>query len=118
MTARVAVLVWEENRPWVSALRQKGYSVPWVEEPKNDLHKQIPGVEPDLLVVDMTRQPEKGKWMVSDLATGGHLSSVPVVLVSEKDSASRGLKGKLKTVVVTRPARVVATVKQVLQERT
>jgi DNA-binding response OmpR family regulator len=117
MTARVAVLVWEENRPWVSALRQKGYSVPWVEEPKNDLHKQIPGVEPDLLIVDLTRQPDKGKEMVADLAGGGHLNGVPVVLVSDKDSAGRGLKAKVKTLVVTRPKNMLGTVRQALAQR-
>src|SRR5688572_13060796 len=107
MTARVAVLVWEENRPWVSALRQKGYSVPWVEEPKNDLHKQIPGVEPDILLVDMTRQPERGRDMVADLAGGGHLNGVPVVLVSDKESPPRGLKGKVKTLIVTSPKKMI-----------
>src|ERR671914_702781 len=100
MTARVAVLVWEENRPWVSALRQKGFSVPWVEEPKNDLHRQIPGVEPDVVLVDLTRSPEKGRDMVAELAGEGHLKGVPVVVVSDKNSAARGLKAKVERLVV------------------
>jgi hypothetical protein len=117
MTARVAVLVWEENRPWVSALRQKGYSVPWVEEPKNDLHKQIPGVEPDLLIVDLTRQPERGKDMVADLARGGHLDGVPVIVVSDKKSATRGLGGKVKRLIATTPSKIISTVKTAIAEK-
>jgi DNA-binding response OmpR family regulator len=108
---RVAVLCWEESRPWVSALRQKGFSVPWVEEPKGDVYKQIPGIEPDVLLVDMTRMPERGKGMIVHLAKGGHLKSVPVILVSDSDSASRGLKGKFETVIVTTPKKIISAVK-------
>lgn len=114
MTARVAVLCWEENRPWVSALRQKGYSVPWVEEPKNDLHRQIPGVEPDLLVVDMTRLPERGRAMIADLAKGGHLKGVPVIVVSDSTSATRGLKAKVKTLLQSKPDKIIASVRSAL----
>ena len=116
MTARVAMLVWEENRPWVSALRQKGYSVPWVEEPKNDLHKQIPASEPDILLVDLTRMPERGKGMVADLAKGGHLQKVPVIVVADSDGAARGLKGKVRKLVLTSPKKIVTTVRQTLDE--
>lgn len=114
---KVAVLCWEESRPWVSALRQHGYSVPWVEEPKGDVHKQIPGVEPDVLVVDMTRMPERGRSMVADLAGLGALGAVPVILVSEKNSASRGLKGKVKNLTVTAPSKIIPAVKAAVANR-
>ncbi|MGH2812447.1 MAG: hypothetical protein ACRDI1_07015 [Actinomycetota bacterium] len=117
MSGRVAVLVWEENRPWVSALRQKGFSVPWVEEPKNDLHKQIPASEPDVLVVDLTRLPERGKDMVADLAGKGKLEGIPVILVTDKVSAARGLKGKVGTIEVVGPKRLVGAVRQVLEAK-
>ena len=117
MTARVAVLCWEENRPWVSALRQKGYSVPWVEEPKNDLHRQIPGVEPDIVLVDLTRSPERGKEMIADLAGGGYLKGVPVVVVSDKNSAAKGLKGKVEKLVVSTPRKIITSVKAALSSR-
>ena len=112
---RVAVLCWEESRPWVSALRQKGYSVPWVEEPKGDVHKQIPGIEPDLLLVDMTRLPERGKEMVAFLADQGSLKGVPVILVSDKDGVSRGLKGKVDDLSVTSPKKIISAVKAALK---
>ncbi|MGH9195931.1 MAG: hypothetical protein ACRD1T_09350 [Acidimicrobiia bacterium] len=112
--AKVAVLCWEESRPWVSSLRQNGFSVPWVEEPKGDVHRQIPGVEPDVIVVDMTRMPERGKQMVTDLANRGSITGVPVILVSEKASASRGLKGKVKNLTVTAPGELIKTVKAIL----
>lgn len=108
----VAVLCWEENRPWVSALRQNGFSVPWVEEPKGDAYLQIPGLNPDALVVDFTRSPEQSRDILLDLASD--LKSVPVILVSEKNSASRGLKGKLGKLVTTPPAKVVSAVKSAL----
>lgn len=111
---KVAVLCWEESRPWVSALRQKGYSVPWVEEPKGDVHKQIPGIEPDLLLVDMTRLPERAKEMVAILADQGALSGVPVVLVSDNSNVSRGLKGKVKRLHVTGPTKIISAVKSAL----
>jgi len=110
----VAVLCWEENRPWVSALRQKGMSVPWVEEPKGDVHKQIPAIEPDLILVDLTRIPEKGKEMIAKLADQGHLKGVPVVLVSENSNASHGLKGKVKDLSVTTPTKIISAVKTAL----
>ncbi|MCA1840674.1 MAG: hypothetical protein ABR507_08710 [Actinomycetota bacterium] len=109
--AGVAVLCWEENRPWISALRQKGYSVPWVEEPKGDVQKQIPGVEPELLIVDMTRLPERGKQMVTILADKGALKGVPVILVSDKATASHGLKGKVDQIIVTSPKKIMSAVK-------
>lgn len=112
---KVAVLCWEESRPWVSALRQKGYSVPWVEEPKGDVHRQIPGIEPDLLLVDLTRAPEIGKEMVADLADEGALKGVPVILVSENAGASRGLKGKVAGLTVTTPAKIISAVKSALK---
>ena len=107
---RVVVLCWEESRPWVSALRQKGFSVPWVEEPKGDVHKQIPATEPDLLLVDLTRLPEQGKQMVADLADLGALKGVPVILVSERSGASRGLKAKVPTISVSTPGKIISAV--------
>jgi len=109
------VLCWEESRPWVSALRQKGYSVPWVEEPKGDVHRQIPAIEPDLLLVDMTRLPERGKEMVGLLADAGSLKGVPVVLVSEKNSVSKGLKAKVDFLSVTPPGKIISAVKSALK---
>lgn len=111
------MLCWEESRAWVSALRQKGYSVPWVEEPKGDVHNQIPDVEADLLLVDLTRLPEKGKEMVSDLAGKGALKNLPVILVSQKPNASHGLKGKVGTLTVTSPAKIVSAVRSALSEK-
>jgi len=114
VTSRVAVLCWEESRSWVSTLRQKGYSVPWVEEPKGDVHNQIPGVEADLLLVDLTRLPEQGKEMVSDLASKGALKNLPVILVSQKSNASHGLKGKVGAISVTTPAKIISAVRAAL----
>lgn len=113
--SRIAVLCWEESRPWVSALRQKGYSVPWVEEPKGDVHKQIPAIEPDLLLVDMTRTPDRAKQMLTILADQGHLKGVPVLLVSGTESVSRGLKGKVDMLSVTPPTRIISAVKTALK---
>lgn len=112
MTPRIAVLCWEENRPWVSALRQNACSVPWVEEPKGDVHRQIPGVEPDVVVVDLTRMPERGKAMVIDLTDGG--LHVPVVAVSDRDSAFRGLKSRVSNLITATPANLVEAVKSAL----
>ena len=114
---KVAVLCWEESRPWVSALRQKGFSVPWVEEPKGDVHKQIPAVEPDLLIVDLTRNPEKGKSMVAYLADAGSLEDVPVILVSERSSVARGLKAKVGALSVTTPGKIISAVKAALGQK-
>lgn len=117
MNARVAVLCWEESRPWVSALRQQGFSVPWVEEPKGEVHRQIPSVEPDVLVVDMTRMPERGREMIVSLADEGALRGVPVVLVSEKNNAQHGLKGKLDSVAVTSPGEIISAVNAALKRK-
>lgn len=112
MMAGVAVLCWEENRPWVSALRQKGFSVPWVEEPKGDAYTQIPDLDPEVLVVDFTRSQEQAREILLDLAP--HLKGVPVILVSEKNSASRGLKGKISTLITTSPSKIISAVKAAL----
>lgn len=112
MSPKIAVLCWEQNRPWVSTLRQRGYSVPWVEEPKGDLYRQIPGVEPDLLLVDLTREADRTKQMVAEL--GQVLKGVPMVLVSEKNNAARGLRGKVQKFVVTTPAKIISTVRSAL----
>lgn len=115
--SRIAVLCWEESRPWVSALRQKGYSVPWVEEPKGDVHKQIPAIEPDLLLVDMTRAAtiDRAKQMLTILADQGHLKDVPVLLVSVSTSVTHGLKGKLDHLSVTPPTKIISAVKTALK---
>ena len=114
---RVAVLCWEESRPWVSALRQTGFSVPWVEEPKGEVHMRVPAVEPDLLVVDLTRLPEKGKEMVEDLAAQGALKGVPVVVVSPTGDDSTALSGKVGALTVTTPTEVVSAVRSALAGR-
>ena len=88
--------------------------MPWVEEPKGDVHRQIPGVEPDLLLVDLTRLPERGKEMVGLLADAGSLKGVPVVLVSEKNNASTGLKAKVDSLHVTPPGKIISAVKSAL----
>lgn len=111
------MLCWEESRSWVSTLRQKGYSVPWVEEPKGDVHNQIAGIEADLLLVDLTRLPEKGKEMVSELASKGALKNLPVILVSQKPNASHGLKGKVGALTVTTPAKIISAVRSALSEK-
>jgi len=114
MISKVAVLCWEESRPWVSALRQNGYSVPWVEEPKGDAYKQIPRLEPDLVLIDLTRLPEQGKAMAIGLSANEALSGVPIVVVSEKESALRGLKGKVENLVLTHPSDIVTAGKSAL----
>lgn len=114
MNSKIAVLCWEESRPWVSALRQNGYSVPWVEEPKGDAYKQIPKQEPDLILVDLTRLPEQGKAMAVSLSATDALNGIPIVVVSEKDSATRGLKGKVSNLVTTTPADFITAVKSAL----
>lgn len=114
MNAKVAVLCWEESRPWVSSLRQNGYSVPWVEEPKGDSYKQIPKVEPDLIIVDLTRLPDQGRSMAILLAANEALVDVPIVVVSAKDSALRGLKGKVKHLFPASPDDMIEAVKTAL----
>lgn len=99
----------------MSALRQGGFSVPWVEEPKGEVYRQIPSIEPDVLLVDMTRSPEKGKEIVVSLADEGVLKGVPVVLVSEKNNVGRGLKGKVDSVVVAAPAQIISAVNSALK---
>jgi CheY-like chemotaxis protein len=117
MISKVAVLCWEESRPWVSALRQNGYSVPWVEEPKGDAYKQIPRVEPDLVVIDLTKMPEQGKAMAIGLAGQQALSGVPIVVVSAKDSVARGLKSRVGNLVLTTPSDMITAVKSALAEK-
>jgi DNA-binding response OmpR family regulator len=114
MISKVAVLCWEESRPWVSALRQNGYSVPWVEEPKGDAYKQISRIDPDLVLIDLTRLPEQGKAMAIGLAAQEELSGVPIVVVSERDSATRGLKGRVGNMILTNPSEMIVAVKSAL----
>jgi CheY-like chemotaxis protein len=107
---KVAVLCWEERRPWVSALRQQGYSVPWVDEPKGETYKQIPTVEPDVVLVDLTKSADRGREMVIHLADQADMRGVPIVLVSEKQSAARGLKTRVDPLIVTTPTKIVSAV--------
>src|SRR5688500_5055131 len=116
MPGKVAVLCWEESRPWVSVLRQEGYSVPWVDEPKADVAKQVSDSPPDALVVDLTRNPEDGEATVSTLASSGTLPGIPVVAVVE-DAASNGLAGKVDALYQTTPAEIVAAVRAALAAR-
>ncbi|HEU5003009.1 MAG TPA: hypothetical protein VFW71_09550 [Actinomycetota bacterium] len=117
MNAKVAVLCWEESRPWVSALRQNGYSVPWVEEPKGDTYKQIPKIEPDLVLIDLTRSPDQGRAMAVGLAGTDELATVPIVVIAAKESAARGLKGKVKNLVFASPPDMITAVKSALAEK-
>src|SRR5207302_11359456 len=96
------------------ALRQNGYSVPWVEEPKGDAYKQIPCIDPDLVLIDLTRLPEQGKAMAIGLAAQEELSGVPIVVVREKDSAARGLKGRVENMILTNPSEMIVAVKSAL----
>lgn len=112
--AKVAVLCWEESRPWVSTLRQNGYSVPWVEEPKGDVHKQIPAVGADAIVIDFTRRPEQAREMLLDLARREELRGVPLIVVSKGQTAARGLKTKVPSLVVTSPDGLVAALRGAL----
>src|SRR5258707_10377892 len=114
MNSKIAVLCWEESRPWVSALRQNGYSVPWVEEPKGDSYKQIPKQEPDLVLIDLTRLPEQGKAMAVSLSANEALGGIPIVVGREKEAAIRGLKGKVRNLVLTSPSDIVTSVKSAL----
>ncbi|MEX2587876.1 MAG: hypothetical protein WD602_07795 [Actinomycetota bacterium] len=91
MTLRVAVLCWEESRPWVSALRQQGYSVPWVDEPKADVQRQMANSEPDVLVVDLTRLPQQGMSVLEALADKGLIAGIPVVLVTPDGKPAEGV---------------------------
>lgn len=108
----VVVLCWEENRPWVSMLRQKGVSVPWVEQPKGDAYLQIPEIEPEVLLVDLTRSPDSGREIVLELADD--LPGVPVVLVSESARADKGLRSKIKTIITAKPGEIVDVVTSAL----
>ena len=116
MTKRVAVLCWEESRPWVSELRQSGFSVPWVEEPKGDTHRQLAGVDADVLVVDLTRFPEQGVDMVGVLAAGGTLDDLPVVVVSQQGRSPDGLAGKVSHLTVTTPKKMISAVQAALAQ--
>jgi len=117
VTMRVAVLCWEESRPWVSALRQSGFSVPWVEEPKGDAHRQVASIEPDVLVVDLTRLPEQGADMVGILAGEGTLDEVPVVLVSDDGAGPEGLTDKVRHMTLTTPKKMISAVQAAAAQR-
>ena len=112
--AGIAVLCWEENRPWVSALRQAGLSVPWVEQPKGDTWTQIAELEPEVVVVDLTRQLDQGKDIIVDLVE--EIPGVPIVIVSDSPAAERGLKRKVGKLYTSKPKKVVSTVKEALSE--
>lgn len=114
---RVAVLCWEESRPWVSALRQGGFSVPWVEEPKGEVHRQVAGVEADLLLVDLTRLPEQGVEMVGILADEGALDGVPVVLVTPNSGDAGSLSDKVTQLTITTPKKMISAVEAALAQR-
>ncbi|MGQ0678237.1 MAG: hypothetical protein ACT4OM_01020 [Actinomycetota bacterium] len=114
MTARVAVLCFEESRPWVSALRQGGFSVPWVEEPKAEFQRKIGDAPPDLLLVDLTRMPELGEGMVAHWAAQGGLAGVPVVLVCPQGDETNSLTGKVDDLSMTTPQDIVSAVKAAL----
>jgi CheY-like chemotaxis protein len=114
---RVAVLCWEESRPWVSALRQGGFSVPWVEEPKGEAHRQVAGVEADLLLVDLTKLPEQGVDMVSALAGDGTLDGIPVVVVTSQAGDAEGLTDKVSHLTVTTPKKMISAVQAALAQR-
>lgn len=117
MTQRVAVLCWEESRPWVSALRQQGYSVPWVDEPKADVQRQVDNTEPDLLLVDLTRLPEEGVSTVGSLAGAGSLTGIPVVCVTSDGQPSDGVGELGSDVSVCGPEGLIAAVQAALAER-
>jgi hypothetical protein len=114
LSKKVAVLCWEESRPWVSALRQEGYSVPWVDEPKNEVGRQFSDAQPDVLLVDLTRLPEQGEGVVSALASKGTLTGIRVVLVMGDGEATNGLTGKVDGLSVTTPKKIVSAVKAAL----
>lgn len=116
MPGKVAVLCWEESRPWVSALRQEGYSVPWVDEPKADIAGQVSVSPPDALVVDLTRDPDAGESTVSTLSSSGTLAGIPVVVVVN-DGASNGLSGSVDALYQTTPGKIVAAVEAALSAR-
>ena len=69
---------------------------------------------PDLFLIDLTRLPDQGKAMAVVLAGNEALSGIPIVVVSEKDSATRGLKGKVENLVLTNPSELVTAVKSAL----
>lgn len=117
MTQRVAVLCWEESRPWVSSLRQQGYSVPWVDEPRADVQRQLDSSEPDLLLVDLTRMPEEGVSTVGSLAEAGSLAGIPVVCVTADGNPSEGVGNLDTALTVCGPEGLVAAVQAALAER-
>lgn len=114
MTSRIAVICWEESRPWVSALRQKGYSVPWVEEPKGDIHKELAALQPDLVVVDLTKLPDLGKQIIAGMGSDGLLDGVPVVAVSEEKAGPHELASSLARITLTNPSGIVPAVEGAL----
>lgn len=116
MNEKVAVLCWEESRPWVSALRQSGFSVPWVEEPRADVQRQVAATEPDLLLVDLTRTAAQGIATVGLLAKAGALSGIPVVLVGSGED-TEDLSGTVDRLTVTSPEKMIAAVKAVLSQK-
>jgi CheY-like chemotaxis protein len=117
MNAKVAVLCWEASRPWVSALRQNGYSVPWVEEPKGDAYRQIPGLGADVVLVDLTRQAERTREMVIDLAGREELKEVPIVVVSEKQGTLQGLRAEPEKLILAKPSGIIAAIKSALSAK-
>lgn len=116
---RVAVLCWEESRPWVSTLRQEGYSVPWVDEPKGDVGRQASGGEPpDVLVVDLTRLPEQDVSILSALASSGPMAGTPVVAVTSDGRSQDGLGDYAADLVTfTGPDGMIGAVQSALAER-
>ena len=52
--------------------------------------------------------------MAVSLSANEALSGIPIVVVSEKDSATRGLKGKVQNLILTSPSEMVTAVKSAL----
>lgn len=114
MTSRIAVICWEESRPWVSALRQKGYSVPWVEEPRGDIHKQLASVQPDLVILDLTKLADQATQILAEMGSDGLLDGVPVVAVSPDGAGPEELPGSSGSITVTTPSRIIPAVEEAL----
>lgn len=107
-------MCWEESRPWVSALRQQGYSVPWVDEPKAELKAPATGFEADLLVVDLTRLPDQGGDVPDALAAADVLAGVPIVMVTSDGKQVDGLGA---AVTFAGPDTMIAAVETALAEK-
>jgi len=112
---RLRLIHWnhEEARPMIEELEAAGHSVELTSSVGSDIMKYLRATPPDAVIINLSRQPSRGREIGVAIRNGKSIKHIPILFVDGDPEKVAGIKKVLPDAVYTSRVRFVKTLRMV-----